>query len=101
RLCELAIFAWEYGVVVGTPSAPGPLDPYLSLTLALHADSRGEGLWCSVSGLLADFHTRRATCDARSEFGALCFKPHLQPTYSQSTSSIHDRKGQEYLRESS
>ena len=66
RLYELAIFAWDHGVVVrqrlSLLHGPSPLTE-------LGPDTCSERLWCTIHFLRARSNTYRAPCKQRSQLG--------------------------------
>jgi hypothetical protein len=75
RLCELAIFAWEYGVVVSRPpepcSTPRPRTRTGNslLTVGIRADSRRESLPRAHPCVPPHIHPCGTSCDPGGEFG--------------------------------
>ena len=73
RLCELAIFAWEYGVVVSRPSepcsTPRPRTENSSLTVEIRADSRRKSLPSAHPCVSLHIHPCGTSCDPGGESG--------------------------------
>lgn len=70
RLCELAIFAWEYGVVVSRPlepcSTPSSRTGNSLLTVGIPADSRRESLPRAHPCVSPHIHPCGTSCDPGS-----------------------------------
>lgn len=70
RLCELAIFAWEYGVVVSRPlepcSTPSSRTGNSLLTVGIRADSRRESLPRAHPCVSPHIHPCGTSCDPGS-----------------------------------